>query len=262
MQLHTTVERIGAVAIVRFANPPSGLITRKGAAHLADAIESLLGDPSVRVLVLTGAALGVFIRHADVAQIVRAGEALVAERIGIEDFLDSPFMQLTRLCERAPIPVIAAIDGVCTGGGFEIALACTLRVAGRSVEQIGLPEIRIGLFPGAGGTQRLRRLIGSHRARAFILRGAVVAADDALALGLVDEVAPSAFERAMEWAEELAGRSPAAVCAIMELTRTEDEDAGLREEGLRFARLLKEHPETLARLRAFLAGGGDLAGIS
>jgi enoyl-CoA hydratase/carnithine racemase len=262
MQLHTTVERSGAVAVVRFVNPPSGLITRQGAAQLADAIESLLGDASVRVLVLTGAAFGVFIHHADVSQIVRAGDALLAERIGIDDFLDSPFMRLTRLCDRTPIPVIAAIDGTCTGGGFEIALACTLRVAGRSVEQIGLPEIRIGLFPGAGGTQRLRRLIGSHRARAFILRGAVVAADEALALGLVDEVAPTALARAMQWADELAGRSPAAVRAILELTRTDDDDTGLREEGRRFAALLKEHPETLAHLRSFLAGGGDLGGIS
>ncbi|HEY3653711.1 MAG TPA: enoyl-CoA hydratase/isomerase family protein [Steroidobacteraceae bacterium] len=261
MQLHSSVERIGAVAVVRFDNPPSGLIASKGAAHLADTIETLFGDSSVRTLVITGAAPGVFIRHADVAQIVRAGEALAAERIGIEDFLASPFVRLTRLCEMAPIPVIAAIDGVCMGGGFEIALSCTLRIAGRTVERIGLPEIRVGIFPGSGGTQRLGRLIGTHRARAFILRGAVIGAEQALSMGLVDEVAPSAFARAMELANELVGRSPAAVRAIMELTRTGDYDSGLRAEVLRFAALLKEYPDTLARLRAFVAGGEDLGGI-
>jgi enoyl-CoA hydratase/carnithine racemase len=261
MSPHTTVERIGAVAVVRFGNPPSGLITSEGAALLADAIEELFGDASVRALVMTGAAPGVFIRHADVAQIVRAGEALTAQRIGVGDFLASPFVRLTQLLETAPIPVIAAIDGVCMGGGFEIALSCTVRIAGRTVEQIGLPEIRVGLFPGGGGTQRLRRLIGSHRARAFILRGAVIGAEQALAMGLVDEVAPSAFARGMELGEELAGRSPAAVHAILELTRMSDYDVGLREEGLRFAALLKDHPETLARLRAFLAGDEDLGGV-
>jgi len=261
MQLHTSVKRIDAVGVVSFDNPPTGIITNKGAAHLSDAIETLFGDSSVRALVITGAAPGVFIRHADVAQIVRAGEALTAGRIGVEDFLTSPFSRLTRLCDAAPIPVIAAIDGVCMGGGFEIALACTFRIAGSTVERIGLPEIRLGIFPGGGGIQRLGRLIGIHRARAFILRGAVIGAEQALSMGLIDEVAPSAYGRAMELANELAGRSPVAVRAIMELTHINDYEAGLREEALRFTALLKEHPETLARLRMFVAGGEDLGGI-
>jgi enoyl-CoA hydratase/carnithine racemase len=261
MQLHISVERTGAVGVVRFDNPPSGLITSKGAAQLADAIETLSAETSVRALVITGAAPDVFIRHADVAQIVRAGEALSAERIGIEDFLLSPFARLTRVCEMARIPVIAAIDGACMGGGFEIALSCTFRIAGSTVRQIGLPEIRVGIFPGGGGTQRLGRLIGVHKARAFILSGAVIGAEHALSMGLVDEVAPSAFARAMELANELAGRCPAAVRAIMDLTRMGDYETGLREEGLRFAALLKEHPGTLARLRVFLASGEDIGGI-
>jgi enoyl-CoA hydratase/carnithine racemase len=260
MQLQTSVERIGAVAVVRFDNPPSGFIASKGAAQLADAVETLFSDSSVRALVITGARSGVFIRHADVAQIVRAGEALTSQRIGIEDFLASPFVRLTRLCERAPVPVIAAIDGVCMGGGFEIALCCTFRIAASTVERIGLPEIRVGIFPGSGGTQRLARLIGPHRARAFILRGAVIGAGQALSLGLVDEVAPSALARAIELANELAGRSPAAVRAIMELTRMTDYESGLREEVLRFAALLQD-PETLARLRDFAGGEQDLGEV-
>lgn len=261
MHLQTSVERNGAVAVVRFDNPPSGLIESKGAAYLADTIETLFGDSSVRTLVLTGAARGVFIRHADVGQIVRAGEALTSERIGIEDFLASPFVRLTRLCDMAPIPVIAAIDGVCMGGGFEIALCCTFRIAASTVERIGLPEIRVGIFPGSGGIQRLARLIGPHKARAFILRGAVIEAKQALSMGLVDEVAPSAFARAMELANELAGRSPAAVRAIMELTRMNDSETRLREEVLRFAALLKDHPETLACLRDFAGGGQDFGAV-
>jgi enoyl-CoA hydratase len=258
LQRQTRVERIGAVGVVHFDNSPSGCIASKGAAQLADAVEKLCSDSSVRALVITGA--GVFIRHADVGQIMRAGEALASERIGIEDFLASPFVRLTHLCETAPVPVIAAIDGACMGAGFEIALCCTFRIAANTVEQIGLPEIRIGIFPGSGGMQRLARLIGAHRARAFILRGAVIAAEQALALGLVDEVAPTAFGRAMELANELADRSPAAVRAIMELTRINGCEGGLRDDGLRFAALLRD-PETLERLREFVGGGRDLGEI-
>jgi enoyl-CoA hydratase/carnithine racemase len=261
MHSHTHVERIGAVAVVRFNNPPSGCIAGKGAAQLADAVETLCSDSSVRALVITGDGTGVFIRHADVGQIVRAAEAPTSARIGIEDFLASPFVRLTQLCERAAIPIIAAIDGACMGGGFEIALCCTFRIAATSVEQIGLPEIRLGIIPGCGGTQRLARLIGIHRARAFILRGAVIGAEQALALGLVDELVPSALTRAMELANELAGRSPAAVRAIMELTRLNGCENRLNEEILRFAALLKDYPETLARLRDFAGGGQDLGKI-
>jgi enoyl-CoA hydratase/carnithine racemase len=237
------------------------LIAAKGAAQLADRIELLLGDSTVRAVVITGAGRGVFIRHADVGQIVRAAEALKAGRIRAEDFLASPFARLTQLCETAPIPVIAAIDGPCMGGGFEIALSCTYRIAGRAVEQIGLPEIRIGIFPGSGGTQRLRRLIGGHRARAFVLRGSVVGAEQALSMGLIDEMAPSGLDRALEFADELAGRSPVAVRAIMELSRIDSSDTGLREESMRFAALLKDHPLAIERLRAFIAEGDDLGRV-
>ena len=251
------VQRRGAVAVVQFRNEPAGLIAAKGAARLSDSIEELLRDSSVRAIVLTGGTPGVFIRHADVSQILRAGEALAENRIGPADF-DSPFARLCCLCEKAPIPVIAAIDGVCMGGGFEIALSCTFRIAGRSVKQIGLPEIRLGIFPGSGGIQRLGRLLGAHQARTFILRGAVVGAQQALTMGLIDEIADSAVARAVELANELAGRQTATVRAIMELSRFDDFEAGLEEAATRFATLLRDHPEILARLRAFVAGGESL----
>lgn len=252
------VHRRGAVAVVQFKNEPSGLIAAKGAAQLSSAVEELLRDASVQAIVLTGGAPGVFIRHADVSQILRAGEALAESRIGPADFLDSPFARLGRLCETAPIPIIAAIDGACMGGGFEIALSCTLRIAGRDVKQIGLPEIRLGIFPASGGIQRLGRLLGVHQARSFILRGAVVGAQQALTIGLIDEIADSAAARAAEIANELAGRPQAAVRAIMELSRQNDPEVGLGEEAMRFATLLRDHPEILARLRAFVADGESL----
>jgi enoyl-CoA hydratase/carnithine racemase len=252
------IQRRGPVAVVEFKNEPSGLITVKGAAQLSDSVEELLQDSSIQAIVLTGGTPGAFIRHADVSQILRAGEALAANRVVPADFLISPFTRLTRLCETASVPVIAAIDGVCMGGGFEIALCCTFRIAGRGVKKIGLPEIRLGIFPGSGGIQRLGSLLGTHQARAFILRGAVVGAQQALTMGLIDEIADSAIARAVELANELARRPPAAVRAIIELSRRNDLEAGLQEEVTRFAMLLRDHPEILARLRAFVTGGESL----
>ena len=256
--LQSCVQRHGTVAVVQFKNEPSGLIATKGAAQLSDSIEELLQDSSVHAIVLTGGTPGVFIRHADVSQILHAGEALAKNRVDPADFFCSPFARLHRLCETAPIPIIAAIDGVCMGGGFEIALSCTFRIAGRGVKQIGLPEIRLGIFPGSGGIRRLGRLLGVHQARAFILRGAVVEAQQALTMGLIDEIADSAVARAVELANELAGRPPAAVRAIMELCRHNELEGELREEVTCFATLLRDHQEILARLRAFVAGGESL----
>lgn len=256
-----SVEYDGAVAVLRFKNDPSGVISTKGAAQLSEAIEGLLRETSVRALVLTGATPGVFIRHADVSQILRAGEALAANRIGPEDFLTSPFLRLSRLCESSPVPIIAAINGVCMGGGLEIALCCTYRIAGNAVGQIGLPEIRLDIFPGLGGMRRLAHLIGEHQARAFVLRGAVVAAQQALSIGLVDEITDSAVSRAMELAHELAGRSPAAIRAIMGSAQFADPCAAEREQVVKFAALLRDHPDIRNRLREFIASGHELEAI-
>lgn len=255
------VERRGAVAVLRFSNPPLGCIANKGAAQLLDALAGLLADPEIRAVVLTGGQEGIFIRHADVDQIVRAGEALTDGRIAPAAFIESPFSQLGRMLDKAIKPVIAAIDGLCMGGGLEIALACTIRIASSAARSIGLPEVRIGIFPGGGGTQRLPRLIGRHRARLFILKGSVVDAAEALVLGIVDEIAPSALDRALEVAEELTRRSPGAVAAIMRLTRSEDSEDGLAAEGVAFAELLRDDPAALPRLRRFLEQGERLEAV-
>jgi enoyl-CoA hydratase/carnithine racemase len=101
-------------------------------------------------------------------------------------------------------PVIAAIEGFALGGGFELALACDLRVAGDSA-RVGFPEILLGIFPGAGGTQRLSRLVGPARAKELVWSGRQVKADEAATLGVVDRVVPAggALDAALEWAAEL-----------------------------------------------------------
>lgn len=237
------------VTVIAYTSLPAGMISNKGAALLANALEEALADKDVRVVIITGGCPDTFIRHADVGQIARAAQALEQGVADGQAFLDAPFQRLGQLLDGARKPVIAAINGHCMGGGFEIALGCTLRVAGSEVGNIGLPEIRIDIFPGAGGTQRLARLIGRHKARLFILEGRVVTAAAALELGLVDHIADDPLARAHELARDLACRTPEAVAAVMELTRFDDA-AGMRAEALAFAEILTS-PGVRERLEQF-----------
>jgi enoyl-CoA hydratase/carnithine racemase len=119
----------------------------------------------------------------------------------------------------APKPVIAAINGLCMGGGFELSLACDLRIVGRDVTAIGLPETRVGIFPGGGGTQRLPRVIGEAKATEIILRGLTVDGPTAHQVGMVHEVADDPLARALEIAAEFEGRGAEGVAYAKRLTR-------------------------------------------
>ena len=252
------VEYRGAVAILRFCNPPLGMIDNKGAAQLGAALADVLADNHVRAVVVTGGSPDIFIRHADVGQIARAATALHEGHIPPESFLDAPFPRLGGLLDRAAKPVIAAINGICMGGGLEIALACTMRVAGDKVDKIGLPEVRIDIFPGSGGTQRLPRLIGWQRARLFALRGEVIDAADALLMGIVDEVAEDPLDRAVEIATAFTKRDAATIAAILNVTQSRDLASGLDEELLAFAGLLRDNPAVRERLAHFVSAGERL----
>ena len=254
----THIEHHDVIAVLRYCNSPDAIIANKGAAALDEALRELLADPAVRVIVLTGERPGAFIRHADVAQILRAAEALRAGKITPDTFLDAPFPRLGATLDAADKPVIAAIDGPCMGGGLEIALACTLRIAAPSVKSIGLPEIRIGIFPGGGGTQRLRRVMGAARARCFMLDGAVVDAPAAAALGIIDELADDPLQAALKRAARWAQRSPKAVRSILRLTRQHNDDDALRAELLAFAELLRDDTAVIERLRRFVDDGEQL----
>lgn len=250
MAASVTLERRAAASIIRYANAPSGYISNGGAAQMADAVQAALDDPETRTLILTGQD-DVFMRHADVAQIARAAQAVADGTIQPASFVGAPFDRLGRLIEGAAKPVIAAVNGVCMGGGFEIALACHMRIAQASVEAIGLPEIRLDIFPGAGGPERLSRLIGPHRARLFMLDGSVVGADAALVQGLVDAVAVNALDAALNVAACWSERSPHAVAAILRLTRPANAHA---EPSVRaFAQLLREDADIRPRLARFVA---------
>ena len=173
----------------------------------AFASEELAG---ARAVILTGAGERAFSAGADIHE--RSGEDPIAEEFIARQ--RATYALFGRIAE-CPAPTIAAINGVAFGGGLELALCCDFRFAAATAK-LGLPEIRLGAMPVAGGTQRLSRLVGVSRAKRLLLFGEPIAAADALAIGLVDEVVePSALAaRAAALAGELAARAPLAARAI------------------------------------------------
>jgi len=150
---------------------------------------------SARALIITGAGDKAFCAGADIKELT--GRSLIAEKRGAE-LGQSVFAKLDRL----PFPSIALVNGFALGGGAELALACTFRLATANA-RFGLPEIKLGLIPGYGGTQRLPRLVGEARAAEIILTGRMVGAEEALAIGLINRiVAPPAIDAALAFAGE------------------------------------------------------------
>jgi len=221
-----STERRGGVAIVTYANPPIGTMTAAGAAEMLTAMTTLADDPAVRAIVITGGMPDIFIRHYDVGELSAASDRM-AEPAPAAPPSPSPaegqrpggFLGLTDLVASMGKPVIAAINGLCMGGGFELTLACDIRVVGRSVPSIGLPETRVGIFPGGGGTQRLPRVIGEAKALEMILRGTIVDGPRAFELGMVHEIADDPLARALEIAAEFEARPAEGVAFAKRLTR-------------------------------------------
>ena len=129
------------------------------------------------------------------------------------------FHALTDMIATIEKPVIAAINGLCMGGGFELSLACDLRIVGNAVTAIGLPETRVGIFPGGGGTQRLPRIIGEAKALEMILRGLTVTGPRAHEMGIVHEVVAYPLARALEIGTELSNRGAEGLAFAKRLTR-------------------------------------------
>jgi enoyl-CoA hydratase len=220
-----TIEQQGAMLVCRFVNPPEGYMDSQTTPELEAILDRVEADDSIRVLVFTGGLPGVFIRHYSVVELEGLSENLRERNFAVEEGRSAPesaLHQVFRRVSELPKPVIAAINGTAMGGGFEFALCCDIRIAEDGPYSLGLPEINVGILPGAGGTQKLARLVGTARALELILRGRTVTPGEALELGMVHEVAPPGrvLDRAMEYATELAQKSPLAVRHIKELVRT------------------------------------------
>ena len=260
------IERLNRVALLRFNPGDDGTMNVRTAAALLAALESVIVDESVGVIVLTGAQPDVFIRHYSVVEILRTARAIRKNPAILESAAESPTAKLYATCANSPKPIIAAINGTCMGGGFELALCCTRRVIQSSVSQIGLPETRIGIIPGGGGTQRLPRLIGEARAMQFVLDGEVVDAESALALGLVDELSEEAVAAALAVAERWAQQSPGLLTAVLQTVRGATDrspEEGAQLEAAAFLGLLQEDDTALEKMRNYVDGDiglGDYEG--
>ena len=253
--LTTSVEN--AIAVITLGSAQRIYFDEEMGDSLTTALEELAGDPAVRVVVVTGGAPGYFIRHFSINSLLQVAEAIRASGREWPDnatYHGGFFDRAMALCESMPKPVIAAISGTCLAGGFEFALSCDLRIAEDGDYLIGLPEVNLGLLPGAGGTQKLPRTIGTAAALMHILMGDPVAPNEAARLGLVHEtVSGKALDRALEIARRLASRPPEAVGYIKRLVRNATETSlsqGLALERNLFLRLCVGEP-ALARMRSY-----------
>ena len=177
---------------------------------LRTAFEDARDDDAVRGVILTGAGDKAFIAGADIGELAHASavEAEQASRFGQE---------VLELVENLGKPVIAAVNGFALGGGCETAMACTIRIA-VDTARFGQPEVKLGLLPGGGGTQRLPRLVGKGRALQLILSGGMISAQEAYRIGLVNEIVPAAnlIARAEEILNQISANAPVAVRLSLE----------------------------------------------
>jgi len=176
--------------------------------RLADEITRFGADPEIRCLIVTGSEAA-FAAGADIGEMAQAGPVEVMAR---------NVQKYWRAVTDCPKPLIAAVEGFALGGGLELALCADIIVAGEGA-RLGLPEVKVGILPGGGGTQKLARLVGAKRAMLLIMTGKMFSAAEALSMGVVSEVAPTgqALARAIAIAQEIAAMPPIALMQIKEI---------------------------------------------
>jgi enoyl-CoA hydratase len=243
------LERRDQVTVL-FVNRPQVLnaINRETLAEIADAVRAFRADEGQGALVVTGQGEKAFISGADINELAPLGPAAAED---ISRFGQS----VVDLLEQSPKPVIAAVNGYAFGGGCELALACHMRLASENAV-LGLPETKLGIIPGYGGTQRLPRLVGPGRALELILSGRNVKADEAERIGLVNRVVPQAelLGEAVKLAQAILKNGPLAVAAALECVVRGMQlplEQGLRFESGRFG-ILASSDDMHEGLQAFL----------
>ena len=243
--------RKGAVGILTLNRPEAlNALTVAALEELEGYLDEAAGDPGVRAVVLAASGEKAFCVGADLKVLAREYEGTS----GVDVLVDTLYRVYGRL-ESFDRPVVAAINGYCLGGGLELALTADLRVAADNA-RLGLPESRVGSMPGAGGTQRLPRLIGPARAKNLMFTGEPIDAEEAYRLGIVDYVAPAAslLEEATAIAATIAQRAPLSLSKIKEaVNRSSDLEL---EAGLALERtchdFLRDTEDRREGIRAFV----------
>ena len=232
-----STERRESVALVTIDNPPMNALSTALLEELEAELHALDEDDGVHAIVVRGGGERAFVAGADIKEFPtlresagEGGSARGIQRVG-------------HRMDAASTPFVAAIRGFCLGGGLELAMCCDVRICADDAT-LGQPEIKLGLIPGGGGTQRLPRLVGQGRAMFLNLTGDFVDAETAYAWGLVERVVPASEldDVALEVAGRIAAQSPHALAVLRELARTTRDlplEEGLRREAEDFARCLR-----------------------
>jgi enoyl-CoA hydratase/carnithine racemase len=251
---HIRVTQQDGVAWATIDHPPINLWDAPLTGDLITLITGFTADDDTRVLVLTSADDEFFIAHADVAMIV----ALAPEETAVTDG-PSPVNQLLQQLHDSPKVSIALVRGIARGGGSEIALACDLRFATPDA-RFAQPEVALGIIPGAGGTQRLTRLVGRARALEIVLGCGDVSGDEAAAIGYVNRVVSDddIEDTVHALATRIAGMPAHAVAAAKRAVDAAlpDPTPGFVVEGQAFHDT-RQHPDAIRRMRRFLEVGGQ-----
>jgi len=223
------LETRGDVAIAWLANAPMNAVSPDVIRDLGKVWERVKADGDVRAMVIASSVPVVFSAGADIKAFTAMDEASGAELIHAGH-------ALLRELGTAPIATVAAVNAIAFGGGCELAMACDVRIAAEAAV-FGQPEIKLGIIPGFGGTQRLPRLVGSAKALELNLIGDAILSEEALELGLANRVVPDheLLEAALMWARKLAGQAPVAVGQIKQVSGRADLDEGIEAEKQAFA---------------------------
>src|SRR5262247_3125257 len=231
---HLSVAREGGVGNVTLIRPPINAINGQVLDEIMSALEAWEADPTISAVVLTGGIRNAFCTGGDLQQLF--GEEMAG--LGQEErmTLFERFQRIYSRIEAYPKPLIAAINGVAIGGGLELALVCDLRVAS-DVAYFSMPELKHGIIPGAGATQRLSRFVGVGRAKDILFLGRMIRAETALAWGLVDRLVSRdrVLATAREMARDLGAKPAAAVRALKECFLQDGGADALRFETEAFA---------------------------
>lgn len=238
------------VATIRLDRPPMNALSRQVQDELVVAAQEASRDDSVKAVVVYG------------------GPRVLAAGADIKEMNDMTFAEMSKVAGRLqsalgavadiPKPTVAAITGYALGGGLEVALGADRRIAGDTA-RLGVPEVLLGVIPGGGGTQRLARLIGPSRAKDLVFTGRFVSAEEALRIGLVDEVvAPDdVYTAALTWASQFTGAASVALAAAkaaIDQGLDTDLDTGLKIEATHFASLFATEDRVIG-MQSFVENG-------
>src|SRR6202162_4248238 len=222
-----TTKVTDGIAVITLGSPKRIYFDAEMGDALTENLQEFAGDPNIRVVIVTGGAPGYFNRHFSIPALIEFAEAVRASGRQWPDsatYHGGFFDKAMALCESMPKPVIAAISGTALAGAFEFTLACDIRIAEDGDYLIGLPEGDLGFLPGAGGTQRLPRTIGTATALMHIFVGQPLNPRDAETRGFVHEtVKGKAIDRAMEIARHLSKHPPESAAYIKRLVRSANE---------------------------------------